>query len=188
MTSRYAGFTVIELMITVALLAILVGIAAPSLRDLTMNARITSQANDLMTDLAMTRSEAVKRSVRTAICTSSSGTACTSSNWQQGWIVFADADGDGALAAVTDIIKAVPALDGGNTLVSAGHSTNGSAAMFVPYRPSGVVTPGGAGTITFDLCDSRTIATVGAAAASNKGRRITISGTGRAFVQGRTCP
>lgn len=188
MTSRYAGFTVIELMITVALLAILVGIAAPSLRDLTMNARITSQANDLMTDLAVTRGEAVKRGVRTAICTSTGGTACTTSNWQLGWIVFVDPDGDGLVGAPTDIIKIVPALDGNNTLTSVGHTNNGAGGPMVLFRPSGVVTPGGAGTVQFTLCDSRTIATVGAAAASNKGRLITVSATGRAIASRITCP
>lgn len=188
MTSRHAGFTVIELLIAVALLAILMGIAAPSLRDLTMNARVTSQANDLMTDLAIARNEAVKRGARAAVCASSSGTACTNSAWNQGWIVFVDPDGDGTVAVAADVIKAVPALDGANTLVSAGHANNGAGGPMVSYRPSGVVTPGGAGTVTFDLCDSRTTANVGAAAAANKGRRITVSGTGRAFAQRRTCP
>lgn len=188
MRSRHPGFTVIEVLMAIALMAVLMMIAAPSVRDLTMNARITGQANDLMTDLAMTRSEAVKRNVRTAICTSSSGTGCTSSNWNQGWLVFLDTDGDGVLASANDIIKPVPAIEGGNTLTSTGHSTNGAGARFVPFRSSGVTTPGGGGAVRFDLCDTRTSANVGAAAAENKGRRIWVSGTGRAYVERYTCP
>ena len=66
MTYRHGGFTIVELMITIVLIAILTTIAAPSLRDLVMNGRMTSLANDFMTDLSVARSEAVKRGVRTA--------------------------------------------------------------------------------------------------------------------------
>lgn len=183
-----AGFTVIELLIAVTLLAILLGIAAPSVRDLILNSRITSQANDLMTDLAIARSEAVKRGVRAAVCASSSGAACTATPWSQGWIVFLDPDGNGAVDAATDIVKVTPALDGNNTLTSVGHANSAAGGPMVAFRPSGTITPGGAGNIVFDLCDWRTAANVGTAAASNKGRRITVTGTGRAHVERRTCP
>jgi len=188
MTSRNAGFTLIELMIAIVLLAILMMVAAPSLQDLTMNARITSNANDLMTDLAMARSEAVRGNTRAAICSSNNGTSCTASAWEQGWLVFTDADGNGAINGTDAIVKVMGALELGNILASAGHSTNGAGGSFVPFRPSGSVTPGGAGTVDFTLCDSRTTANVGAAAATNKGRRIRISATGRAIVERITCP
>jgi type IV fimbrial biogenesis protein FimT len=184
---RPHGFTLIELMLAVAMIAILLGIAAPSVRDLTMNARITSQANDLMTDLAIARSEAVKRNVRTAICASNTGVNCTNTAWNQGWIVITDSDQDGSLTGTDVKIKEVAALDGGNSLTSTGHSTGPSGGPFVAFRPSGMSSPGGA-NIVFTLCDSRTVATVGAAAANNKGRRITVSGTGRAIVSRYTCP
>jgi type IV fimbrial biogenesis protein FimT len=188
MTSRHAGFTVIELMITVALLAILLGIAAPSVRDLTLNARMTSLTNDLMTDLAIARAEAVKRGVRAAVCASSSGADCTNSAWNQGWIVFVDPDGDGAVGAAADIIKAVAALDASSTITSTGHASSGAGGPMVMFRPSGVIAAGGAGVVRFDLCDTRTTANVGAAAAQNRGRRITVSGTGRAVANRITCP
>jgi type IV fimbrial biogenesis protein FimT len=188
MTSRNSGFTVIELMVAVALLAVLLGIAAPSIRDVTMNARMTGQTNDLMTDLAIARSEAVKRGVRVALCTSSTGTACMNSFWNQGRLVFVDADNDGILASQDDVVKAMPAIEGDITITSTGHASNGAGGPLVTFRPSGVITPGGAGAIQFTLCDSRTVASVGAGAAQNKGRRVTVSGTGRAVSERFTCP
>ena len=90
MISRPAGFTVLELMMVVTVMAVLAVIAAPSLRDTIMNARMTSAANDLLTDLAIARAEAVKRGRPTAICTSNDGASCTGTGWSQGWILFSD--------------------------------------------------------------------------------------------------
>jgi prepilin-type N-terminal cleavage/methylation domain-containing protein len=203
MIYRHAGFTVLELMITVALIAVLSVIAAPSLRDLIKNGRMTSQANDLMTDLAIARGEAVKRGVRTAICTSSNGTACTATPWNQGWIIFADHGPEkggtfgvvdsGIPAPDTDtVLKRAPAIDGANenppnTITTINASVN-AGATYVGFRPSGVVTPGGAGAeIDFLLCDSRTTALVGAGPATDKGRHIRVAGTGRAYSVRCTC-
>jgi type IV fimbrial biogenesis protein FimT len=181
------GFTVLELMIAIAILAILMGVAAPSLRELRMNAAITGQANDLMATLATARAEAITRGVRIGVCTSSNGTSCTNSQWQQGWIIFRDADADGAVDGGTVPLNAQGALDGGNTLTSAGHATNGAGARYIAYGPPGALVSTLA-NVTFDLCDSRTTANVGAGGSDNRGRRIAISSTGRAVVQRRTCP
>ena len=203
MIYRHAGFTVLELMIVVALIAVLSVIAAPSLRDLIKNARMTSQANDLMTDLAIARAEAVKRGVRTAVCTSSNGTSCTATNWNQGWIIFADHGPEkggtfgvvdsGIPAPDTDtVLKRARAIDGANenpanTITSINHSVSGGA-KYVGFRPSGVVTPGGGGAeVEFLLCDSRSTDRVGASAASNKGRHVKVAGTGRAYSIRCTC-
>src|SRR5688500_1581634 len=67
MNSRPVGFTLVELMITLVLIAILATIAAPSVRDVIRNARMTSAANDYLTDLSIARAEAVKRGVPTAL-------------------------------------------------------------------------------------------------------------------------
>jgi prepilin-type N-terminal cleavage/methylation domain-containing protein len=204
MISRPAGFTLIELMLVVAMIAILTVIAAPSLRDVISNARMTSAANDLLTDLSIARAEAVKRGAPTAVCTSNNGTSCTATAWSQGWIIFSDSgpdkggtsgavDGGLPLPDTDTVLKIVPAIDGANnvppnTIVSANHATN-AGAMWVGFRPSGVVTAGGAGAdITFNICDFRTIANVGNNAALSRGRQVTVSRTGRAFVQRFTCP
>ena len=144
---RNRGFTVIELLVVVAILSILMGVAAPSLRDLLMNATVTSQANDLMSAFATARSEAIRRGVRTAICTSTNGTSCTNSNWHEGWIVFTDADANGAVDAGSPPLKVQPTTDGQNTLTSAGHGTNGAGSRFVAFSPVGSLA-GGLATVT----------------------------------------
>src|SRR5690606_14778958 len=77
------GFTVIELIITVAVLAILIAVATPSFRELSLNNRTTSATNNLLADLALARNEAVK-TARPAFV-SARGT------WSEGWIVWVDA-------------------------------------------------------------------------------------------------
>lgn len=197
MIHRHAGFTVIELMITVAVIAVLATIAAPSMRDLVKNARMTALANDLMTDLNVARSEAVKRGVRTAICTSNNGTSCTNTEWRYGWIVFTDSvDGTdyGSVNGTDAILKTAPKIDGADedvpTRITAPAAPAGPAGQYVGFRPSGVVTPGGGGpNIEFHMCDSRNLSVSGVSAgeASGKGRRVTLTGTGRAHAVRCTC-
>lgn len=173
------GFTLIEMMAALAVLAILISVAAPSIREFIMNGRIRAQASDLAGDLALARSEAVKRNVRVALCTSNNGTSCTESAWQAGWIVFADPDADGALASPETVIKAASALSGGNVLSTTGQGTNSAGGYYVEYRPSGVVNAAGAADVVFTLCDSRTTA--------DRGRTITVSITGRVETKPVTC-
>jgi len=179
------GFTLIELMTAVAILAILLGIAAPSFRDALLNARMTARANDLMADLNLARSEAVKRNVTAYVCTSNDNTNCTASAWRDGWIVFADTNMNGVKDANEPALKFAPGQpDATDTLTVTGATLTGGIAS-VPYQPSGLSTF--ANTITFVLCDYRTVAQVGATVADQKGRQITINQTGRAVSARRTC-
>ena len=76
-----------------------------------------------------------------------------------------------------------------NTITSTNHDDAGGA-KWLGFRPSGLVRAGGAGNdIVFDLCDARNLATPGinAGEASLRGRKVTVSGTGRAFVVRCTC-
>jgi type IV fimbrial biogenesis protein FimT len=180
------GFTVVELMVVVALIAILLGIAAPSVQNLTQNARMSAQANDLLADLAMARSEAIKRNVRVAICSSSNGLGCTGGTplrpapWETGRIVFVDTNQDGMRDGNEEILRAAPEAPVGNTVTVAGDAAAGDARS-VHYRPSGSMTPGGA-TVIFTLCDERS-----GSAGTNAGRTITINNTGRAVVTRSNC-
>jgi prepilin-type N-terminal cleavage/methylation domain-containing protein len=194
MTYRRAGFTLIELMITIAIVAILSMVAAPSMRDLMKNARMTSLVNDLMGDLNVARAEAVKRGVPASICTSNNGTSCTATEWRFGWIVFAEADTAGALGTVDAkdaILKISPKINGADepvpTLVTSKDNPTSGGVNFVTYRPSGVTKAGGGATMHFYMCDSRKTGSVSASEALNKGRHITLLGTGRAQSNRCTC-
>jgi type IV fimbrial biogenesis protein FimT len=99
------GFTVIELVITVAVLAILVAIATPSFRELSLNNRATSATNNLLADLALARNEAVK-TARVAYVTATGG------NWSNGWAVWVDANGNGSRDTASEpILREQPRID-----------------------------------------------------------------------------
>jgi len=80
---KQTGFTIIELIVTLAMVAILAGFAVPALQDLISNNRSTAQANSFLTALTLARSEAIKRreSVSVVAADDSSGT----NEWGPGW-------------------------------------------------------------------------------------------------------
>jgi|LakMenEpi03Aug12_release.lakeMendotaPanAssembly.Ray.scaffolds.fasta_scaffold306027_2 type IV fimbrial biogenesis protein FimT len=93
-----SGFTLIELMITLTVAGVLMMVAAPSYRELIQSNRMSTQANLLLSDLNAARSEAVKRRIPVTLCKSTTQSACaTSGGYEQGWIIFADHDRDGAV-------------------------------------------------------------------------------------------
>lgn len=88
-TNRPRGFSFVELMVTVAVLSIVLGIAVPSFNTLVQQHRVTSQTNDLLAVLTATRSEAIKNNRNIALCAAGGpdATACsTSGNWAH-WIM-----------------------------------------------------------------------------------------------------
>jgi type IV fimbrial biogenesis protein FimT len=91
---RPAGFTLVELMVTVAIVAILAAIALPSFSTSIRNSRLASTTNEFIAAINLARSEAVKSNRTGQVCASSDGATC-GTDWSQGWIVWADANGDG---------------------------------------------------------------------------------------------
>ena len=179
-----AGFTLIELMVTIAILAALLTIGANFFKDAVMNARMIGQANDLMADLNVARSEAVRRNLNAYLCASTNGTTCGGTNWSTGWIVYVDINSDGTQNSATEpALKSRDALTGGNTLTAKIGTTDVSQIVF---HSSGASSVGG-GNVVFTMCDSRTTAAVGLALAENKGRLVTVSPTGRPVVTKTTC-
>jgi len=91
MLNRDYGFTLIELMITLAVAAIVLGIAIPSFNSTVLNNRSLALGGELASAINFARAEAVKRSTRVSICPSSNGEVCLGANdWAKGWIVFTD--------------------------------------------------------------------------------------------------
>lgn len=91
--SRRRGFTLIELMVTLAVAAILLTIGIPSFRDLMIKSRLSGQIQEFYGALSYARSEAIKRGNFVTICKSSNGSSC-GGNWSDGWIVFENKDND----------------------------------------------------------------------------------------------
>jgi len=157
---RNAGFTLIELMITLSILSLVMAIGIPSMRDFIKNDRLVTQINTLVGHLAYARSEAALRHQAVVVCASATGTSCSTTNWASGWIIFVDSDNNADFSAGEDMLRVVEGLAGGNTLAS----TVGSV---VTYDKRGFA-PNSVGSFT--LCDDRGDA---------HKKSITISTTGR---------
>jgi type IV fimbrial biogenesis protein FimT len=84
------GFTLVELMVTLLVLAILLGLAVPSFRDASLSSRLTGYANDLVAGVQIARSEAIKRNATVTLCASEDGATCAEDvGWEVGWIILA---------------------------------------------------------------------------------------------------
>lgn len=118
-----SGFTLVELIVTMSVLAVLLGIGVPSFQATIQGNRITTTANDLVAALQFARSEAVRRGVNVTLCSSNNQTSC-SGTWTDGWVVR------GPVAAEAPY-RVWPALRPGMVLAA------GGAAEF---NPLGAVT------------------------------------------------
>ncbi len=88
--SRARGFTLVELMVSLLVLAILLGLAVPSFRDASLSSRLTGYANDLVSSVQIARSEAIKRNLTVTLCASVNGSTCAAGvGWEVGWIILA---------------------------------------------------------------------------------------------------
>ena len=164
------GFTLVELIITLAIAAIIMTQALPSFSSFIVNSRIITQTNDLVADINLARSEAIARGVRVVLCTSANsraaGATCdgTAGTWNTGWLMFADDDGTTGINTVTD------------TLIRIGQPADSTIAIManiagstdLQFEPNG--TANEAGTVTFALCDSR---------GASDGRQINVNVVGR---------
>jgi type IV fimbrial biogenesis protein FimT len=173
---RAHGFTLIEMMVVIALIAIMATVAVPNFTIMVKNNRLTSQANSLIAAVNLARSEAIKRNSNIVICRSADGANCASSDgWEQGWIVYVDADtsdGTGVHTGAGDVVlREYPPLGGGNTL-RADASFTGS----ITYVAKGFSTASG----TLVLCDDRNSdGDTTDAEELSLGKAILISATGR---------
>lgn len=119
------GFTLIELMVTVSVLAILLAVAIPAMQNFTIRNRLVAVNNDLMTAINFARSEATKRAATVSICKSSSMTGC-GGTWSDGWIVFVNTDDDSpaAVDGGETILRVHQGLPSGYTLTATTNFTN----------------------------------------------------------------
>lgn len=137
------GFTLIELMAAIMILAILSFIAAPNMSTLVKSNRLDSSATVLMRSMIAARSEAIARNQPVVICSSANGSSCTTGGWENGWISFADDDADNALGAAESILETFYS-DDQLTIRSAASNPNlvafssdGSISEIVSFRVCG---------------------------------------------------
>lgn len=110
---RQGGFTVTELMVVVAIVAILLSLGVPSFRYITNAYRMSAEINGLLGDMQYARAEAIRQGQPVTACVSTNGTACTGGgNWAGGWIVFSDPNGNQAVDAGEVVLRTQAAFAG----------------------------------------------------------------------------
>jgi len=181
MKTRNAGFTLMELMIVLALAAVILAIGAPNFNEFRRNNRLTGVGNDLLGAVQTARNEAIKRQVPVAVCASANpgddDAACSAGDYT-GWIVFADPDNNcerNDADPDEDVIRVGHTVDAALNVVSTGSCVSFGANGFrqtIAGIPS-------AGNILF--CDDRgTVEQAGTGLSAARG--IEVSATGRSRV------
>lgn len=130
--ARQKGFTLVELIVTVSLAAIVLMFAVPSFSELISNTRLTTLTNDLVTHIHLARSEAVKRRMAITLCSSDDGATCSgNTDWGAGWILFTDRGKDRSIDTDDELIRVKSETESGPSL-KASHA-------HLSYLPDGTV-------------------------------------------------
>ena len=150
-----AGFTLLELMVTVSIAAVLLAVGVPSYVTLIDNNRVTSQANDMLYSVNMARSEAIKRGTEVRLV------SVAGSDWSGGWNLVADTNNDSDFEDPADILMQWEALNGDGSLAIA--ATNSPTDTYMAFTARGGLSPSNASFIftlepgDCDAIDSRII-------------------------------
>jgi type IV fimbrial biogenesis protein FimT len=156
----------VELIVSVTVLGILVGLAVPQFTDFVRNSRRAAVLNELVGSLNLARSEAIRRGITVVMCKTSDGSACLTGvgdTWAAGWLIFVNNDGDSP-----------PVFDVGETDLrvrteaTAAYSIRPSAGVtdFISFNADGSVASAG----SFTYCDARGVARARAVVVSPVGR------------------
>jgi type IV fimbrial biogenesis protein FimT len=164
---RTRGFSLIELMVVIAIAAVLFGIGVPNMQQYVVSSRLSSTSNEFFTTLNLARSEAVRRSAQVTLVTSG---AANSRDWTTGWTMFVDTNRDGALSAGEEVLRVGPALENPTTMF--GSANFGTS---VSFDSTGRLTSGGG---TFVICHGTALVVDGLA----RSRALILNSAGRARV------
>ncbi len=180
--SHMRGFTLIELVVTIAILAVVVGFAIPSIQTLVTNNRVSTLANEFSSALAFTRGEAVNRNMCVTMCISTNNAllnptcSAAATDWNNGWIIFANPNCNNNPNDVGDqLLQVYPGARIDNTGNTQGPqlSANNNSVRSITFSSRGVPT-------AISVADSYTVATGGTNSSPQK--TVCIDGAGRARI------
>ena len=151
MTFRVKGFTTSELMVSLALAGVAMGLAVPSLAGLAENAAVVAAHNDLRSAIAYSRTQAVQLSTPVALCASTDQRLCSGdANWTSGWLVFTDREGAAGVPDAGDrVLRSWAGPGTGRVAISARIDAAAPAAV-LRFNSLGATSPAGAAA-TFNL-------------------------------------
>lgn len=133
---RSHGFTLVELLVTVAIVGVLAALAAPGMTRFLSKRSVASASSNVASDMRFARAEAVKRSQKVTMCRSTDGASCSGTgNWADGWIVFQDTDGSASVDSGDTILRVQQALTGISTLQN---PTVASTRAAFTYESTGI--------------------------------------------------
>jgi len=178
--TNQGGFTLYELMVTVAIVGVVLAFGVPNMRQFNQNAKMTSTANDLHAAFHLGRSEASRAKTNITICPSDDGATCGAADvtWDQGYIVFVDLDGDIAVDGDDAILRTQPAIADGITLKVA------NDARYFSFAATGLGRSGVNGETALSqvvMCDER--GNITAAGGNSAARVFVATPLGRATIQ-----
>ena len=164
---KHQGITALELMVTMAIVAILLATGVPAFKNYGWNLRMKTAMDSIQTDLNLARGLAISHNIQTIICPATDNTGCSgNSEWHNGWIVFTDLNGDRNRQPGEPLRKHATAVE--FLIINSSQSRS-----FVRFSPNGSA-PGS--NISIGFCDSRGASYAGRILVSNSGRIRTETG------------
>jgi type IV fimbrial biogenesis protein FimT len=163
------GFTLVELMTAIAVMAILTAIAYPSFTGTLRSNRMATTSNQLIASLSLARSEAVKNTQGAGVCASTNGTSC-GGTWANGWMVWSDLNHNGTFDGNDQVLR----YTAGRTDLRAAANQSGT----ISFDARGRNRAGTAENITLrpDECASQPLQ-----------RRLSVSPTGQVRLNKEAC-
>ena len=175
MHKRANGFTLIEVLLCLVVLATLMGVAVPAWSSMLARSHSASARAALLASLTTSINHAAVAGTEVVLCPATTLDCADSWDWSQGWIAYADLDGDRHHDAGEALLRQQPPLPGGVRLIT---SKGRRRLVFQP-------TAGNAGSnATFTLCDRRGSAQAVTLVLSNRGQFRTTLASG---TQARAC-